>query len=202
MIYTAGVAAPERPAQPQWKSTGPFKNQLDQLYSEFENTHPQNEQGQLAKEAGEYALGQADESNSEGDGATANGYLELAKGFLDIAIGLVPVLGFARDTYEAVTGKNLLTGEMLSPFQRLVAMAGERLHVGNFREVSGVCIHPEFQGKGLARALMSQVMRRQIDSGQTPFLHVLSTNESAVRLYEKLGFRDCRTFAVRVVERR
>ena len=35
--------------------------------------------------------------------------------------------------------------------QRLVAMAGERMRAGSFHEISGVCTHPEFQGRGLAR---------------------------------------------------
>jgi predicted GNAT family acetyltransferase len=38
---------------------------------------------------------------------------------------------------------------------RLIAMAGERMKVsGGFDEVSAVCTHPEFQGRGYARALV------------------------------------------------
>ena len=57
---------------------------------------------------------------------------------------------------------------------RLVAMAGERMWVGDFREVSGVCTHPDVRGRGHARALTGRVVNRMRVAGETPFLHVLS----------------------------
>jgi ribosomal protein S18 acetylase RimI-like enzyme len=83
--------------------------------------------------------------------------------------------------------------------ERLVAMAGERMHVGPFREISGVCTHPDFQGRGLARALMRRLMALQRARGQTSFLHVMSANQGARRLYEDLGFRNYLEPVVRVV---
>ena len=38
---------------------------------------------------------------------------------------------------------------------RLVAMAGERLHITGFNEVSAVCTHPDYRGRGYGNALMS-----------------------------------------------
>ncbi len=72
---------------------------------------------------------------------------------------------------------------------RLAAMAGERLHVGCYREVSGVCTHPDFRGRGLAGALMPIVAARMAARGETPFLHTYSDNHGAIALYERLGFR-------------
>ena len=71
---------------------------------------------------------------------------------------------------------------------RLVAMAGERLWVGDHREVSGVCTHPDAQGKGYSRALLGRVINRMLDAGQTPFLHVECGNARAIAVYESLGF--------------
>lgn len=71
---------------------------------------------------------------------------------------------------------------------RLLAMAGERMWVGDHREVSAVCTHPEAQGRGYARALMAKVINRMLRAGQTPFLHVEGGNERAIRTYEGLGF--------------
>ena len=85
--------------------------------------------------------------------------------------------------------------------QRLVAMAGERLHAGTVREISGVCTHPDFQGRGLARRLMNKLIRYQLARGEAPFLHVMRDNSSAHRLYEQMGFRDYREPALRVVSR-
>jgi ribosomal protein S18 acetylase RimI-like enzyme len=84
---------------------------------------------------------------------------------------------------------------------QLVAMAGERLHAGPYREVSGVCTHPGHQGRGLARRLSLQVLRLQMQRGQLPFLHVISSNATAHALYEKMGFRDYKETVVRVVEK-
>jgi ribosomal protein S18 acetylase RimI-like enzyme len=84
---------------------------------------------------------------------------------------------------------------------RLVAMAGERMHAGAFREVSGVCTHPDAQGKGLARALMADVINRMLRAGEVPFLHADADNARAIALYESLGFEQRARF-VRVLHRR
>ena len=83
--------------------------------------------------------------------------------------------------------------------ERLVAMAGERMAAGSWREVSGVCTDPGAQGRGLARALVLKLVRRQLARGETPFLHVMSANARAIGLYERLGFRTYRESVVRVV---
>jgi len=94
-------------------------------------------------------------------------------------------------------------GEYFGCFEdgRLVAMAGERMHVGTLHEISGVCTHPDLQGRGLARRLMEKLIRRQVLRGETPFLHVMRDNDSAHRLYLRMGFRDHCEAAVRVVSR-
>jgi ribosomal protein S18 acetylase RimI-like enzyme len=71
---------------------------------------------------------------------------------------------------------------------RLLAMAGERMWIGDHREVSAVCTHPDAQGKGLARTLMGHVVNRMLRANQTPFLHVLFSNERAIATYEGIGF--------------
>jgi predicted GNAT family acetyltransferase len=72
---------------------------------------------------------------------------------------------------------------------RLVAMAGERMKPQGFTEVSGVCTHPDFRGRGFAGGLMRLVAQRIIARGETPFLHVYADNAGAIALYEALGFR-------------
>ncbi len=72
---------------------------------------------------------------------------------------------------------------------KLVAMAGERLKVPGYTEVSAVCTHPDHLGKGYARALMTEVMQGIRERGEKPFLHVRSDNARAIALYERLRFR-------------
>jgi predicted GNAT family acetyltransferase len=72
---------------------------------------------------------------------------------------------------------------------RLAAMAGERMKLPGLAEVSGVCVCPEFRGRGLAAALIRRVMRGMVERGDVPFLHSYAANDRAVRLYEGLGFR-------------
>ncbi|HXQ12607.1 MAG TPA: GNAT family N-acetyltransferase [Caulobacteraceae bacterium] len=72
---------------------------------------------------------------------------------------------------------------------RLAAMAGERMKLTGFTEVSGVCVHPDFRGAGHARELSRLVARRILDRGETPFLHAYASNTPAITLYESLGFK-------------
>jgi predicted GNAT family acetyltransferase len=71
---------------------------------------------------------------------------------------------------------------------KLVAMAGERLKVPGFTEVSAVCTHPEHTGRGYAGLLMIEVMQRIRGQEETPFLHVREDNTRAIELYKRLGF--------------
>ena len=84
---------------------------------------------------------------------------------------------------------------------RLIAMAGERMCAGDLQEVSGICTHPAFQGRGLAGKLTLKLVYRQMQRGMTSFLHVISTNDAARGLYEKMGYRDYLETPVRVITR-
>jgi len=72
----------------------------------------------------------------------------------------------------------------------LVAMAGERLKIPGFTEVSAVCTHGDHTGRGYARILMTEVMRRIRSRGETAFLHVRQDNVRAIELYKRLGFAE------------
>ena len=71
---------------------------------------------------------------------------------------------------------------------RLVAMAGERMHLTSHTEISAVCTDPAWRGRGLARDLILLASRAIVARDETPFLHVLPGNTSAVALYRRLGF--------------
>jgi ribosomal protein S18 acetylase RimI-like enzyme len=83
---------------------------------------------------------------------------------------------------------------------RLLAMAGERMSLPQFVEVSAVCTHPEARGRGYAKLLISAVVRHIRSLGKTPFLHVFAANHSAIRVYEDLGFTLRRTLELAVLK--
>jgi ribosomal protein S18 acetylase RimI-like enzyme len=85
----------------------------------------------------------------------------------------------------------------------LVGMAGQRLHVPGWIEISAVCTDPAHRGRGLAARLVRAVAAGIRDQGEVPFLHVAGTNTGAIRLYLALGFTGRRAVvfsAVRVPE--
>jgi ribosomal protein S18 acetylase RimI-like enzyme len=73
---------------------------------------------------------------------------------------------------------------------RLAAMAGERMHCEGHREISAVCTHPDFLGRGYARRLIALLANRiLLEAGEQPFLHFSHENTRAKALYERLGFK-------------
>ena len=82
---------------------------------------------------------------------------------------------------------------------RLVSMAGQRMSLPGFIEVSAVCTHPDARGRGYARVLMSTVIHDILQRGKRPFLHAFADNP-AIRLYESLGFVHRRTFHLAVLK--
>jgi predicted GNAT family acetyltransferase len=85
---------------------------------------------------------------------------------------------------------------------RLLGMAGERLRLPGYTEVSGVCTHPHARGRGFARRLSAAVAARIEARGEQPFLHAWSSNQVAIALYESLGFVKRTEVNVALLERR
>jgi predicted GNAT family acetyltransferase len=71
---------------------------------------------------------------------------------------------------------------------RLAAMAGMRVAPPGYREVSAVCTHPDFRGRGLALALVATVSRNIHAMGEVPYLTSYAANANAIRVYEAAGF--------------
>ena len=84
---------------------------------------------------------------------------------------------------------------------KLIAMAGERFKHPGYTEISGVCTHPDHLGRGLAHALCVEVAERILARGETPYLHVFSSNIRAIKVYENLGFRIRRKVNAVILER-
>ena len=83
----------------------------------------------------------------------------------------------------------------------LVAMAGERFSLDGWTEISAVCTKPDHQGQGLASRLMGALIEGIHQRSERAFLHVISANTGAIRLYEGLGFRVRQRATLTVVTR-
>jgi predicted GNAT family acetyltransferase len=70
---------------------------------------------------------------------------------------------------------------------QLVAMAGERMKPANYTEITAVCVHPDHRGRGYAQMLLGAVARQIVARGDIPFLHVFTSNASAIALYRRQG---------------
>ena len=99
--------------------------------------------------------------------------------FMTRTVELGTYLGFRRD------------GE-------LVAMAGERLHPAGWAELSAVCTDPAWRGRGLATRLILALTAEITARGEIPFLHALTANTTAIKLYEDMGFRHRQTLTFAV----
>jgi predicted GNAT family acetyltransferase len=85
---------------------------------------------------------------------------------------------------------------------KLIAMGGERLVLEGYSEISGICTHPAHRGKSLAASLIWQLVRNHRRDGIVSWLHVSATNQRAIELYLRLGFKVARKIDFNRVSRR
>jgi predicted GNAT family acetyltransferase len=111
-----------------------------------------------------------------------------------VALGVADVpemLALARVTQSGPFGpRTVELGDYIGIRQRgvLVAMAGERMRIAGFTEISAVCVEAAYRGHGFAVALVGSLVSSIAGRGEIPFLHVFSSNQAAIALYLKLGF--------------
>lgn len=113
---------------------------------------------------------------------------------------IVPLGDAQRDDVLALTAlvyphyfreRTLALGRYFGIYRdgRLAAMAGERLATDRYQELSAICTHPDFLGRGYARRLTAWLANDVLAAGRTPYLHVSPANARAKGLYEDMGFR-------------
>ncbi|WP_291867783.1 GNAT family N-acetyltransferase [Bradyrhizobium sp.] len=85
---------------------------------------------------------------------------------------------------------------------RLVAMAGERMKPANFTEMTAVCVDPSHRGRGYGQLLLGAISRQIVARGEIPFLHVFSSNASAIALYRRQGMEIRRNLHVTVLQKK
>jgi len=112
-------------------------------------------------------------------------FIELTESDLQDAVQLI-ALTEPGPFFPSLFGKRHFVG--IRQAGQLVAMAGERLNVPGYAEVSGVCTHPDWRGRGYARFLTCVIADGIWERGEIPYLNVFPSNVSAYRIYTALDF--------------
>jgi len=84
--------------------------------------------------------------------------------------------------------------------ETLCSMAGIRFAMNGYQEISAICTHPDYRGRGYAARLTHHLIHKITNEGDTPFLHTESDNP-AKAMYEKLGFELHQELPFKVFER-
>ncbi len=84
---------------------------------------------------------------------------------------------------------------------RLVAMAGERMRINGFSELSAICTLPGYTGRGFAQQLIAKLCNLHASQNVVSFLHVALANQRAIQLYQHLGFEERRTIMFRRIRK-
>jgi predicted GNAT family acetyltransferase len=102
---------------------------------------------------------------------------------------------FSARTHELGTFLGIRVGG------ELVAMAGERMRPADYTEITAVCVHPAHRGRGYGQILLSAVSRQILARGEIPFLHLFTSNASALALYRRQGMEIRRRLHVTVLQK-
>ncbi len=99
---------------------------------------------------------------------------------------------------------SMALGPYIGIFQEdlLIAMVGIRMRIPGFEEVSTLCTHPDFSGKGLGRYIFSYLTKRCMDKNLLPFGHVVEPNDPAVAMYKRFGWSVHQRLPMLVVRRK
>lgn len=100
---------------------------------------------------------------------------------------------FSARTHELGTFLGIRVGG------ELVAMAGERMKPADYTEMTAICVHPAHRGHGYGQILLGAIARQIVARGEIPFLHVFTSNTSAIALYRRQGMEIRRRFHVTVL---
>jgi hypothetical protein len=147
-------------ARPPLDAPGGLFKALSDLGASLRSARPTTNSGKAARQSGLRAVNVGNDAARRGKNAEAEAAAKVAKGLLDVAIGMTPIVGFARDVYEASVGEDALTGEKLTTEARLfAAMSAMTVGIASEGKNIGRVIGAISENKALNKALSKVEVR-------------------------------------------
>lgn len=123
-------------------------------------------------------------------------YFDAAVKMYTEEVGVSPVEG-SPSAYRSYVGQLINKGRAFGIIDNGVTLFKADLGCvsGQLCQVQGVWLHPSLRGRGLAAAMMAQVVALARTEHPLVSLYVNDYNTRAVAMYRRVGFRDHGTFA-------
>ena len=169
---------------------GDFLNKSQALYLKVYNVRPPHEQGQNAKILSLSALEVADEEKVLGQELSSNLAYQIGEVGSDIALGVTPYVGFGKDVYEALTGRHLLTGRVLTYVERTMSVMGIALSTVSGGTLSSGTLKTAFH---TTNKTLGKIHQKALEKGgvfaQRGFEVVLDSSHKVLDILQTAGFR-------------
>lgn len=95
-----------------------FQKEALPVFEQLNGVKPNSQMQSDVQSIGNAAVGTAAQAAIEGDQELSSTALGVAKQMANLLVGLDPITGTARFGYELFSGKNMITGEVLGPWER------------------------------------------------------------------------------------
>ncbi|MEM1217903.1 MAG: GNAT family N-acetyltransferase [Bacteroidota bacterium] len=110
-----------------------------------------------------------------------------------VAVDDGEVVGYALSMDEAVKDHIPVLQPMFEMINRLT-FRGASIKSGSFYIMGQVCIHPDYRGQGLFKALYDAHQTYFEDEFAYCITEISSSNQRSIRAHEKVGFQRIHTF--------
>jgi len=100
------------------------------------------------------------------------------------------------EVLERARSPDFLSGEIQVALEndRIVGVCNARPIIGKGQRYLGIVVHPEYQRRGIGKALMSRILKYAQGLGETYMILEIGLRGKGTGLYEQMGFRTIKTY--------
>jgi len=102
----------------------------------------------------------------------------------------------AEDVLKRVRSPDFRSGEIQVAVKddRIMGVCNASPILGKGQRCLGIVVHPEYQRKGVGKALMSKILKFAQDTGESYMILETGLTGEGLGLYKKMGFRTMKTY--------